>query len=73
MREFLKLFEDGLGADGTPMLTAEKYPELQAIAMELANEVCVKINAASQNVESAMPYKAQCILEMMIAILEERV
>lgn len=50
-----------------------QYPELYEVAMRLANEVCRKINLEARSVESAMPYKAQFILEEMIKILEERV
>lgn len=53
--------------------SAVRYPELAEVSMRLANEVCVKINAEARLVESAMPYKAQFILEEMIKILEERV
>lgn len=53
--------------------SASKYPELYEVAMRLANEVCEKINAEARAVESAMPYKAQFILEEMIEILQQRV
>lgn len=69
MREFIKLFE----TDEAPEFAADKYPELQEIAMRLANEVSAKINEEARNVESKMPYKAQCILELMIDILNGRV
>lgn len=50
-----------------------QYPELNEIAIRLANELCVKINAEARTVESAMPYKAQHILEEIIKSLEARV
>lgn len=50
-----------------------KYPELHEIAETLADHICMKINDAAEGVESAMPYKAQYILEEVIKILEERV
>lgn len=66
--------QDIVEGDFDPTLTsAQRYPELAEVSMRLANEVCVKINAEARLVESAMPYKAQFILEEMIKILEERV
>lgn len=50
-----------------------KYPELDEIAVKLANDICAKINAEARTVESAMPYKAQHILEEIIKILEARI
>lgn len=80
MRDLINLVEgaDELSEGDFPardprVPSSRQYPELQEIAMRLANEVCRKINQEAGSVESAMPYKAQAILELMIAILEERV
>ena len=51
----------------------EKYPELNQIARQVANETCKAINAAVPGVESKMPYKAQWVLEEVIEILQARV
>lgn len=53
--------------------SATRYPELRDIAETIANDACKKINRYAQNVESEMPYKAQCILEHVIEILGRRV
>lgn len=49
----------------------ERYPELQAIADKMAVEIAKRINVRVKNVESEMPYKAQCVLEKLIQKLEE--
>jgi hypothetical protein len=56
-----------------PTPSGKKYPELHEVAARLADEICAKINAEAKRVESAMPYKAQFILEEMIVILQDRV
>jgi hypothetical protein len=50
-----------------------QYPELDKIALKLANETIRKINKEAHQVKSEMPYKAQYILEEMIRHLEEAV
>lgn len=55
------------------MAAVKKYPELDSIAIDIANTACRKINTATQNVESVMPYKSQYVLEEVIKILESRV
>ncbi len=52
---------------------AEKYPELQQIAEHISTETAIKINSAVKRIESKMPYKAQCVLEMVIQLLEQKV
>jgi hypothetical protein len=55
------------------MAAVKKYPELDSIALDIANTACRKINATVQTVESEMTYKAQYVLEEVIKILESRV
>jgi hypothetical protein len=55
------------------MQTADRYPELERAAQEIAGDTCNSINYAARHVESEMPYKAQCILELVIAELQRRV
>lgn len=50
-----------------------RYPELETIADELADDVARNINARVREVDSEMPYKAQYVLEVLIRLLEERV
>lgn len=50
-----------------------KYPELDAIASEIARYVAMKINFETKDVTSKMPYKAQYVLEKVIEDLQERV
>ncbi len=52
---------------------AEQYPELERAAQGIANDTCRAINRVVAGVESAMPYKAQCTLELLIAELQRRV
>lgn len=68
-----QLDEDNWPARDPRVPASVQYPELDEIAVKLANELCVKINAEARTVESAMPYKAQHILEEIIKKLEERV
>jgi hypothetical protein len=51
----------------------EKYPELSRLAEAIANDTCRAINERAPKVESEMPYKTQCVLEMVIEILQARV
>jgi len=50
-----------------------KYPNLDKLAAQLADELCRKINDQAPKIESEMPYKAQYTLEEIIKILEARV
>lgn len=50
-----------------------KYPELDEIAMKVADAACAEINLRVAHVQSAMPYKAQYALEKVIRILQGRV
>lgn len=50
-----------------------KYPELDAIAVKLADVVANRINMETENVVSKMPYKAQYVLEELIKHLEAKV
>lgn len=54
------------------MKTAEEqYPELDAIAYKLFENVVKKVNAINtRTMESECPYIRQCILEMVIKKLE---
>lgn len=57
-----------------PIPTAEeKYPELYNIAKKIANTTSFSIFQHVVDIESKMQYKAQCVLEMVIKILESRV
>jgi hypothetical protein len=49
------------------------YPELNAVAKEIAKDVAKQINAKVQRVKSETPYKAQYVLEELIKILQEAV
>lgn len=51
----------------------DKYPELDAIASEVAQLVGGEINSRVQMVESEMPYRAQYVLEELIKMLEQAV
>lgn len=50
-----------------------RYPELHKEAQRIADAACRQINEVAPGITSAMPYKAQFILETVIAILQERV
>lgn len=52
---------------------ASEYPELDAEAARIADEVARMINEVVPTIESEMPYKAQYILEELIKNLESRV
>lgn len=52
----------------------KKYPELDKIAVDIADKTAVLINKSVKNVKSNMPYKAQYVLEEeVIKILEDAV
>ena len=51
----------------------KSYPELRAIAETIADSTTRMINQHAGQVESAMPYKSQFILETVIEILQRRV
>lgn len=50
-----------------------RYPGLVALAKELADEICQKINVRAPLVDADTPYKQQGTLEYLIKILQERV
>ncbi len=50
-----------------------KYPELYRAAQEIATEMRDKINRRAREVKAATPYKAQCILEMLIDLMRKAV
>jgi len=52
---------------------SDKYPELNKLAKEMADDIFHDINTAAKNVESEMPYKAQYVLEEIIINLEKMV
>ena len=58
---------------GKPKTAEEEYPELDNIAFIIANKTTALINELSKAVNSENPYKAQCILEMVIAKLKKDV
>jgi hypothetical protein len=49
------------------------YPELKAVAGEIAKATGDMINAGAVAVSSDMPYKARYILEEVIKLLQEAV
>jgi len=51
----------------------ERYPELDSIANELYINTIHTINEKCKTVESLMPYKSQCVLEMLISKLENSI
>lgn len=53
--------------------TEQRYPELNNLAQAIATTTLIGINQAITHVKSEMPYKAQCVLEMVIKKLEEKV
>jgi hypothetical protein len=54
-------------------VTISDYPELDVIAIAIANQVFLSINTKSTQVTSTMPYKHQYILEEIIALLQAQV
>lgn len=59
--------------DKIPKTAEERYPELDNIAFIIANKTSALINELAKTVHSDNPYKAQCILEMVITKLEKAV
>ena len=53
--------------------SSRKYSALDALIPELYAEVAKRINELAEGIESAMPYKAQYILEELIKELQEAV
>lgn len=50
------------------------FEDFYQAAIKIANETCVQINAAKCQIDARkMPYKAQYLLETVIAVLESRV
>jgi hypothetical protein len=54
-----------------PKTAVEKYPELDVIATEITCNTLAQCNLKTRSVKSKMPYKEQCVLEMVIKKLEE--
>jgi hypothetical protein len=52
---------------------AQQYPELAQIAQVVADDACRAINRMSMAVTSEARYKAQCVLEMVVQALDERI
>ncbi len=50
-----------------------QYPELTALARELADNLCCEINRRAPAIESEMRYREKYVLEELISILEDRV
>lgn len=50
-----------------------KYPELDEIALDLADHVSISIARVVKQIKSKMPYKNQYVLEKLIEELKERV
>ena len=53
--------------------TKERCPELYKFAQELARDVIKRINERAPKIDSDASYKQKCVLELLIAELEERV
>jgi len=53
-----------------PKTAEEQYPELNIIADKIANTTLYACNTQTEGIKSEMPYKAQCVLEMVIKKLE---
>jgi hypothetical protein len=51
----------------------KNYPELNNLAIHLTNEIFYAINDDVKDINSAMPYKTQYVLEEIIKLLQERV
>jgi len=53
----------------------ERWPEMYSVALDMADEVCRRVNQHAFHVETAvgLDYKPQCCLEMIIEILQARV
>lgn len=51
----------------------KKYPELDRLAKDVADDTLRAINTKTGNVKSEMPYKSQYVLEEVIKILQDRV
>lgn len=49
------------------------YPSLDRFAMELADDVCRRINLGTSSLEADTPYKAQYVLEETVRILKARI
>lgn len=55
-------------------LAKDKWPELQYFAVDLANKACSEINRVAPSLPAKdMPYKQQCVLELLISELQRRV
>jgi hypothetical protein len=54
-------------------LRMKKYPELDLIARIMAKKIYTEIGQRTAKVDSAMPYKAQYVLEEIIEHLKEMV
>lgn len=57
-----------------PLTAKQKWPELQALAVYIANNACREIEAKAHFATAEnMPYKLQCTLELLIDELQRRV
>lgn len=54
-------------------LPDKKYPELDSIAKDMADDVYTSIGKRTTKVDSEMPYKAQYVLEKIIENLKKMV
>ena len=63
----------GVAAHATGTNQVGKYPELRAHVNAILPGVLRSINQAAASTESAMPYKAQWILEELISEMQKRV
>ena len=53
-----------------PKTAAEEYPELDKCAADIERWVIDAIHARTKDINSKMPYKERCVLEMLIKRLE---
>jgi GH25 family lysozyme M1 (1,4-beta-N-acetylmuramidase) len=51
----------------------KKYPELHALAEELARKFLKEIDERAGQVKSKMPYRAQYTLEEVVRIMEQQI
>jgi hypothetical protein len=52
---------------------SEEYPELNTVAEIIADITAREINKMIPHIKTKCPYPAQCVLEMVIKILEDKV
>lgn len=51
----------------------DEYPELYALACNIAKDTLTRINAEAPKIKSEARYNAQCVLELLITELEKSV